>query len=376
MTSTLKNDLPRVDYIEGVRGVAAFLVFLNHLGFLFGVPSSWTTSPALGMILDSISNGAVPVSLFYMMSGYVLSLKYFLRNDIQLPTDKNYSRFALARLTRLYYPFVVAIILSVIFKSYIYTIREVVPALDPDGSSRWMFELTWPKFIQDVLLQSDPVGPALLPQAWFLPYEICFNLLLPFLVWIATRRTRNLVYISLAMLFLLASSPSLLYFVAGVLAAKHHNKVTGWGKRMGSTKRLLIGLIGAIWANFEPVGRFLGTLNGTEFTYDQARTLALPGLLALGFFIFTSRTLHKILCFRPFLAFGKISYSFYLTHWMILITMGSYLIQTIKANWGLADVPTLQLASVILFAVSLPYSILFYFMVEAPAHKLARQIAP
>jgi peptidoglycan/LPS O-acetylase OafA/YrhL len=74
--------------LEAVRGLASILVFFHHfiLGFLpqyHGVLAGTNGSQALiGSVFFAFINGTAAVVLFFVLSGFVLSYKFFLYNNM------------------------------------------------------------------------------------------------------------------------------------------------------------------------------------------------------------------------------------------------------------------------------------------------------
>jgi len=114
--------------LEGIRGIAAISVLLWHcaLGFFpehVGVAphegiSIWQGSPFFFFI-----NGTAAVSLFFVLSGYILTRRYFLSGDTQMLMQG-----ALKRWPRLMGPVLVTVLISYLFlKLGWYFFEKAVP---------------------------------------------------------------------------------------------------------------------------------------------------------------------------------------------------------------------------------------------------------
>src|SRR6478735_3104673 len=95
----------RFKYLDGLRGVAALVVVFAHF-FQFFLPAAF--APALadhleektlgGSPLNLAINGNFAVTLFFVLSGFVLSAPFFLKRDAWWymgATIKRYPRLAL-----------------------------------------------------------------------------------------------------------------------------------------------------------------------------------------------------------------------------------------------------------------------------------------
>ncbi len=115
----LNEQKGKIGYLEGIRGIAAFLVFLHHF-FLAFYPSYYDGSPAtahLGGIelgyyaspLSFLTNGRFCVAVFFVLSGYVLSRKYYNQNNLQVIVSSAQRRYF-----RLFIPIGFTVIVSYI----------------------------------------------------------------------------------------------------------------------------------------------------------------------------------------------------------------------------------------------------------------------
>ena len=101
----------RLEYLDSLRGIAAFSVVIFHI---INSHWAWKFEAKLSLLLF---NGADAVSFFFVLSGLVLSKKYFDKNDtLENFSIRNYSISRLFRLMPVYW-FIIVII-------YIYQFRN------------------------------------------------------------------------------------------------------------------------------------------------------------------------------------------------------------------------------------------------------------
>ncbi len=88
-TSAIMNQTskPHYEILDGLRGVAAVLVMLYHIG------EGFATSP----VDQSVNHGYLAVDFFFILSGFVIGYAYDDRWDIGL-TVKDFLRRRLIRL--------------------------------------------------------------------------------------------------------------------------------------------------------------------------------------------------------------------------------------------------------------------------------------
>ena len=133
----------RIDVLDSIRGIAAFIVVIHHClltravysDFFF---SQWRT-PATGIVswillytpARLVWSGYEAVTLFYVLSGLVLALPWV---EGRAP---RYRDFAIRRMCRLYIPYVVAIVVAGLLNTVLLNHANVA------GASKWVNDMTW-----------------------------------------------------------------------------------------------------------------------------------------------------------------------------------------------------------------------------------------
>src|ERR1700682_4734605 len=79
---------PRLDYLDGLRALAALWVALHHV-IETSIPRTALSSPILGPLLGSLFFGQFPVMVFLMLSGFCLYYPYVRKN----PTRPEFTGF-------------------------------------------------------------------------------------------------------------------------------------------------------------------------------------------------------------------------------------------------------------------------------------------
>lgn len=346
--------------MEGLRGIAAYLVFLVHYATLI---EPWIEPNATTAIISQFlfNVGHAGVDLFFVLSGYLIYGSLIRKKQ-------PYVAFMWRRLRRLYPVFLV------VLSTYL-LLFFALPSLSklPSDSIEALRMV-----VSNVLLLPGVFDlPIIITVAWSLSYELSFYLTVPLLV--AVLRLRNWSpYARIALCMCLIPLPAALevsirasMFVAGMLLfetlllLKDKHADQGWLSLMaGSTFPLGLGYIGYARFQAENVSVSDGIMISqgpwiTVILFITSYLLCLaafhgPGLVA------------RVFSWTPIRLMGNISYSFYLVHGLALQALFQILGMIIPPAagstvlfWLLLPVATLTalLSSSILFIlVERPYS--------------------
>jgi len=227
----------RVGALDGVRAVAAAMVFFVHFDAAFGVPLR--PAPIAGLTAWAGLYGNFGVDLFFMLSGWLLYGGLQRR-------PQGYAAFMSRRVRRLY-PTFLAVLAIYLVAGLLLPERSKIPA---DGAL--------PYVLANLLLLPGvfPIVP-IISVAWSLSYEMAFYVVLPPICWL---------------LRALALSPRARLGVWG-LAVIGHSVVTAWQCAGG---RVLMFVAGMALVDLAAVPRL----------WAIARSWATPvlaaGILAVG----------------------------------------------------------------------------------------------
>lgn len=375
MTTAVRVSGTRYGSLDGLRGVAALVVVFYHLfeiarpylivssgaAPLDGITpySIWLTSPASIAVA-----GPQAVYVFFVLSGLVLTLSVVRKPSF------DWIAYYPSRLIRLYLPAVASLALSV-------TLILLVPRVpNNEFSGSWILlnALT----VAPVQLLREATLTVIAPQyngvLWSLYLEVAFSVLLPAFVAFAILTRRWWWAAGLAALACAAAGIEAddygfkllpVFFLGSIIAVKIADverllaRINTWRLRHLVWSVLLgLGLSLMIPAVFVPA----------LFTMPHGWTLIQLGWVVGAVLIvvacFGWQVLATLLESRVPAWFGKISFSLYLVHVPVLVTL-TFL-------WGGKDWPVVGL-------VGIPLSILvgwgFYWAVERPSHRLARYVS-
>ncbi|MDQ1054957.1 peptidoglycan/LPS O-acetylase OafA/YrhL [Arthrobacter sp. SORGH_AS 212] len=316
----------------------------------------WLTHTPLHILWEG--DGAVYI--FFVLSGVVLALP-FLRKPLRAKV------FYPHRLLRLYLPIWAAVLFAA-------TTVFFVPR-HGDTSNEWLNarveNVTAAILSRDLTLVRGPGGLA--TPLWSLQWEILFSLALPLYLWLALKLRGHLATKVIVLLGAISASaltdgtPELVLkympmFMIGVVMMAEHRTLTRWAEAAGRHS--------AIFPALFVIGCVLLTTHWWVMPVSSNAVLqdAMIGPMVLGasVLIFASmywKPLKTSLESAPAQWLGKISFSLYLVHEPIIVTLGYIM--------GDQFAP---LAAFLGFVLSLLLAPLFFLLVERPSHRLAKAI--
>jgi peptidoglycan/LPS O-acetylase OafA/YrhL len=356
--------------LDALRGVAALVVVLVHFGRLWDTPElTHTWQRVLAALF--LPGGTAAVIVFFLLSGFVLSLPYKRHNELP------YGVFVLRRIARIYLPYLAALALALLG---FWRLGGPLP-VSAWFNETWTAPLTGRLILDNALLIGNYDTAQVNTAFWSLAVEMRLSLIfpllcLPFLRWrhqLAFALAAIVVLIEMATPHLFAhrldavsfsnltdTTLGLLCFVAGILLARTLEPLqqlwaglTRWQRRIFFL--ISIGLLqfGGNLGLFHVVGVFAGALQvaggcgvliSVLFSHEISKTLnrKLPALL------------------------GRISYSLYLVH-------GTVLFALVHLFFGRLTRPQL-FAPYLISAIAV--AAIFFVLVEKPSIALSRSIGP
>lgn len=328
--------------MEGLRGLAVSLVFLQHYSYQSLLLAEFDGIG--GTVMRALrSYGNLGVELFFVLSGYLIYGTLIQRNTAFL-------RFMRRRAVRIYPAFLVAflIYLAAVQMS---PIDNKIPA---DPNERLVF------FVTNLLLLPGlfPL-PILMAVAWSLSYEMFFYLVSGAAARLLTlhekqRRVRIGFVVAISLVFLLASlslnwvPERMLPFFAGMLLAEGIGvssfRTPGWLGLAAPPVALVASQAGVV------PGQLLELLHTTAFF-----------LLCSACFSGTFAAI--VLSWTPARLLGNMSYSYYLLHGLSVVTLSVFAGRVA----GLHLAPwMLWTALPFVFALSLIVPFMLFLFVERP----------
>jgi peptidoglycan/LPS O-acetylase OafA/YrhL len=373
----------RIDELDAVRGIAALVVVLHHCWQAL-LPDQNTFPFVLGALpitaqarwaawinlspLKLLFAGHPAVGLFFVLSGLVLT------KQLQGARHLGYGQFVIRRFFRIWVPFAIVILVAALLCQ-----RLGGPLVDlPWINESWSAVPGLSLVAGHLLMLGTSYYVSLDNPMWSLVHELRISLVFPLIARLAERAWRPLLFASLG-LFTLLSITHLTDFAIGTVAH------TALGRD------LLHSLVQTLrYTLFFVLGIGLGLKGAAVGTWLRQRSrarlqlwvlafalLALPYLAgyielayAVGATLLLALCMHSLrarqLLKMPVLAWlGRVSYSLYLVHLLVLLSL-------VHALHGVLPLPAILVLGVTL---SLGAADLCNRLIELPANRLGKRLA-
>lgn len=356
----------RVHSLDGLRGVAAAVVLVHHSLLLIPAfvraPVEDKNSLAWWMVhtpLHTLWEGKGAVYVFFVLSGLVLTLP-------ALKPGFSWISYFPSRLIRLYIPVWAAVTFSagLIF---------FIPRTDT-VASEWLqgraTDVTLPALMKDLvlLLGSGNLDSPL----WSLKWEVIFSLVLPAYVWVIGRYSKRSVVKFLVCLVLVALTATekgwltfLPMFFAGSLMASEQHRLVAYGQRIEAARFPFASWLSLLGAALVLLNSYwlLMPLHLPQAVQEGLIAAMLIGAVIIVFVAWQWTSLKAFLNLPAIQWLGMISFSLYLIHEPVVVTLG-YLLG--------GSHTTLAIPASIIIAPALAFA--FHRLVERPSHRLATRV--
>lgn len=346
----------RITALDGLRGYAVVLVFFVHFWGSYASKLAATSGVAVLEKFDFGFQAPLPSNLYFYLSHshygvdifFVLS-GFLIASILQSPSAR-LDKFLLNRLWRIYPAFLLSTIAALAM--WYFLLRQPIEAT---VVLKNLFFLNGILFLQI---------PAINGVTWSLFYEVSFYTFMAALVFIVDRailqRPLGLLFIGLfvttALVLLFGtyrggmSLGLFFHLFVGATIASANVKSPKWQRAVQQlpTWQLLL-----IWLTYTTLFS-TGLISYPDWYYYPVSALSTGLLLAK--IVCSNGPLTKIFQWRPMVSLGRISYSFYLFHAIVIsVVFNTFLSQ---ANW-------LSLLT-ITFLSSTAVAILSYLIAERP----------
>ncbi|MHC1757098.1 MAG: acyltransferase family protein [Methanosarcina sp.] len=375
----------KITYLDGLRGIAAVNVMIMHFfvalapAMVYGseLPSHlggnleqlFSTTP-----LGLIGAGNFSVCIFFVLSGYVLTQKYFKIRD-----DSIIISGALRRYIRLFIPVFAAVMLSFLLASaglYRYYIETMMVSAGSNYRGYWTFtpdifdaikQAGWNSFFLGGNIYYNPV-------LWTMTIEFYGSMLVfTMALLFGSLKNRWTFYLAAAVLFL---NSYYLAFVIGMALADTFNSKTPVLQifKTGNKIVLFIILVSGLFIGSYPISPLTNDslymfLNNGFFETPKV-TYHIIGAGMVMYTLLNSQGLQNVFSSPVPVFLGKISYSLYLIHFLVIssFTCALFLVLYPVLSYGAAVLISCGLSLLLI----IPLSYLFYKYIDMAGVELSK----
>lgn len=389
MSSTVKTT-PRLMELEGLRGIAAVMVVAFHALVVFypalfygsnhpfaPVQHTSLESSLFGNPLGFIFSGAFAVAIFFVLSGFVLTIGFFQTKNVAI-----IRKLAMKRYLRLMLPALASVLLVwIVLALGLNHGKESAEAITQAGSSSslWNFH---PNLL-DAFLQGtssvflfDLGAMHYNPVLWTMRYEFIGSFMIFAVVLLFGRlKYRWIIYGALALM--MWNSWYLGFIVGMVLADLYATKPDFYKARAAKIVAglgLPLGLLLGGYPYAPPVSGFYDAIK-LPFVHNDTTMLMYMtiGASLTVYAVLTLPSLRAFLAKRKISVLGKYTFSLYLTHLMVIFTVGLTIFSLLVPHIGYSK----SAAAAILVSIPCIVAVAWLFerYVDAVSIRLSGQVA-
>ena len=378
----MKNE--RIHSLDSLRGIAAFVVIIFHIMLSFNIFYNADRNFEYENNFVKIINesplhlfwgGNEAVLLFFVLSGFVLAIPF------QLGKAGSYSVFITKRFFRIYLPYIAVMAISVVLTMIFFEYKDA-SGMSPAYDNRWNHAVTWQAIIAYIFMINYDTGNVN-GVVWTLYHEMRFSIVMPLIMLILMKykplKSLLILGISVISFMVFAVAPYVLFgsniytilirdfgftayytlfFISGAFLSVYRKPIINWIAKLSTVSKLGLFILSMILISCKWLINII-PIKSSLLIYSPVAGI---GILLLFVLVLASPKAEQILTVRPLLFLGKISYSLYLVHMLVIMLLTIAFDQIGLRIWGFALSPF----------ISIPVAYLAYKAFELPAIKLGR----
>lgn len=360
----------RLLYLDSARGLAALSVITWH--FLLAVYMMRNSLFHYHSPLHFFWYGEADVIFFFIHSGFILAYSY--AGPGKQLTPRTYVQFLIERIFRIYPLFLFILVVSFIA-------INSTPALHPADPSSWVNRF-WmhPESPRGLALQSllifrvpDAANLRLIPQDWTLSIEIIAGATVPLMAFAGRRYFLGYLLLLVMLKWCGIFTTFVVEFGIGVGLFLLRNQITRvWRKTPVVAKVLFLLLTIALYSGFFVFPTMFA--NDVVLYSPRVDRLIIDAGCACTFvLLISSERLQRLLSIPSLVAIGKICYSIYLVHKLLIMVCWRSMQQLMER---LQNHPWLVvLAYILYFIITILLSKVLFELIEKPANRFGKKVA-
>ncbi len=370
----------RLNQLDSLRGVAALAVMFSHYlivypkfcSYTYDNDSFWLVNIMKYTPLHLFWSGHESVILFFILSGFVLSLPFYSQKPFHYPS------YIIKRICRIYIPYISAVFTALLLKHFFYSGK--INNLSDWFNGIWSHGINWTDISNHLMLIGYYKNYIYDPVFGSLVHEMRISIIFPVLMFFILRFNWKwnllggliLAYesVSLHEQATLSSQPQDYYltflyvvmFIIGAILAQHRTIVSNWYRKLHVFFKwflfvLAIGFYTSKWT-------FLFSIRLDQKPFFITMSITIGAALFI-IIAFSSRKVSSILIKKPIHFIGEISYSLYLFHTLVLLSFVHLL----------SDYLPIFVILFLSAIVSIFVAAISYEYIEKPSIKLGRYLA-
>lgn len=372
----------RLTYLEGLRGVAALMVFFCHFSYAFYYALYSTEIIEANMPgnldaylsvtpLNILYNGKLAVQIFFILCGYVISIRYFQTGN------KDYLvKSAVKRYLRLLVP-IIFLETATFFLMKVGAYHNEAAAVI-SKSQDWFMGFnsqnpTLPTLFKEIFYDAFFGKPYYYNNIlWIIKYEFLGSLMVYGLLYITGKwKYRNILYVILILVSIRSFYVSI--FIGMFLCDLMHQENPLIQFCKNKFILLIATIIGLYFATYPAAGvnlentiyRFLGN--------PMVIIFYVIGTTLLFWVILNSRWMQSLLNIKLFQVIGKYSFGIYMVHFPVIATFSAWFLLTLD---GTLSYNSIMIINVVLTAaIVFPIAVLFTKYIEPLGTRIANVVA-
>ena len=371
----------KVVFLESIRGLAALVIVFHHLLLSFISPIltkdgggfSKSVSYAIQLLID----GQLSVYVFFVLSGFVLSLSFFRTRNRDVVSSS-----AIRRFFRLFIPVFVSVMLSWLILhtgcAWNSEAAELMPLKYRTPDSNWLGEFL-PQGVSflDALKQglggtffNFDLHRSLNSNLWTMPIELNGSFLtFAVLALFGSLPRRGLIYAMLAFL----CSGYYLEFICGIALCDIYTSCEKRSKPIQFRTGTALLLVTASFLVGGGMFRWLAHHAGIQWlAYFPNTWGTLSGAVIITAVLF-SPALQRILESKPFVFLGKVSFALYVVHMLVIVSLGSWFYIVLR-HASLGHAASAICAALLTIAASLLVAWGLYYIADLQSIRLGKAV--
>jgi peptidoglycan/LPS O-acetylase OafA/YrhL len=349
------NEGNHLKYLDSTRGIAALMVFFSHY-----IARCFQDKMNVHYFFF-IFNGNDAVSFFFVLSGFVLSYKYIVLNK---PLD--IKQFYVSRIFRLFPAYFVTVLLSAIFLYH--KELNLHTAADIFIFNKFGF---WDEAL---LIRFHNI---LYYPGWTLTIEFLCSFLIPFYIALAIKEKKYIPYLIVVTLIIGNNLYFSYIFLFGIIASNNYAYFSGEAFKISKWYKyrypvLIIAIVVFSIRQIDSISPFGSTfMNLHKYLGIDFFSYTGPSCFVFLVAVLQSKRAQRFLENKVLVFLGRISYSIYLVHIIVINVLYHYLEKyiTFPPHAGIFTCVTLiVIAGVIAAATAMHY------LIELPFIKFGKNI--